>query len=281
MNTSKLKPHILSLSLLFVAGDAIITLPFLSSDTPLLSLLLCCVFSIIFVLLWRIVFILLARFKTSLWVNSVFICLLSLLSGAIVFYEYLLFLINSQFPKSSPFILGVAMIFVLFFFVKSSPLSLYKFSLVSAVFCGIVLVICFLSGIKNFSFNDFSLNCNGISQNFSKIFFCRFFSLGSLVVYTHITTDNSTAKPLLCGVLLGFLALVFSLLQSMLTLNNYNVAFPYLYSVSTISLGSLFTRLDGMVYFLFFITAFLKITINIKTLVLLIAYCKFSQKVIK
>ena len=78
---------------------------------------------------------------------------------------------------------------------------------------------------------------------------------------------NQNTKAIFGGVSTGFALILVTSLQTALTIGvDSGVLYPYLKSVGVISSGSLFTRLDGLVYYLFFTTSLLKIVIGISVI---------------
>ena len=256
--------HTFSLFLLLVLGNAILNLPFNS----LFSLLLATVLSLTLIALTLFV---LKRYKSSkvlFYTVSVVILLLAVYNTIICFYDYVCFLSKEQLPDTSISLLVLALLVVITFCSVSRSDAFLKYCLLAAAIGIVLIFINFLAGIKNF---DFAL----ANTLFSKPYFSlkdilHFFSALLVAVFFIFTSKKqTTARPVFWGMLSGFFILTLCFTQSVLTLGNISdISFPYLKAVSVISSGSLFTRLDGFVYFLFFVSALIKISIGLKVVVI-------------
>ena len=256
--------HIGSLFMLLVLGNAILNLPFNS----LFSLLLATVLSLTLIALTLFV---LKRYKSSkvlFYTVSVVILLLAVYNTIICFYDYTCFLSKEQLPDTSISLLVLALLVVIIFCSVSRNNAFLKYCLFMSLISAFLIFISFLAGIKNF---DFALAKALFSKPyFSLKDFLHYFSALLVAVFFIFTSKKqTTARPVFWGMLSGFFILTLCFAQCALTLGNISdISFPYLKAVGVISTGSLFTRLDGFVYFLFFVSSLTKISICLKVVVI-------------
>lgn len=254
--------HIFSLCVLFVLGNAVIAMPFTLSN--IFAFLIFCIISLMLIL--AISFLLKRQTKSKL----LFYCLILFLSVTAVygstcaFIDYLNFLKNIQLPQTKTFFLATVLIFLVVFFVTKKSDTIYKYSLLIAIVTVAIILLCGVFGIKNL---DYSLLNTNLNLSFGKFEgFLRFFLPVAILPLFFAKISYST-KNVICGSATGFVLLTFCLFQTVLTLNEAStISFPYLRAIGVISSGSLFTRLDGLVYFVFFATSITRITVCIKAL---------------
>ena len=250
--TKNYAAHVFSLCALFVLSSVMTNYSFDS----LLDVAVA--FGLIFL---STVLINLTQNKTGVFLVLNLVILLSAIGGAIVaFLDFFTFVKSVLLPQSSHVFILVASILIVFIILKSRSEALLKYSLLTAVICGVVIAVCFILSIKNFDFSDFT---NSYSKKISWGEVITIFSFVSLPFFVKDKSPNS--KPILLGSFTGFLLAAVCYLQSVFILGKTDdITLSYLRAVSAISTGSLFTRLDGLVYFLFFVTFIIKIAVCAK-----------------
>ncbi len=269
-------PHIFSLCALSVLGNAIFLMPFYKSG-GFLSVLISAVLSLGLILL-------MIQFtkwgqgnKIIFFIVFMFIGTTAIYGAAVTFLDYVSFLKSEQMPQTSIYLLSAVLLGLIFVFALSSVSAFYKYSLLVAVIGAAMVIICFVGGIKNFDFSNFKKDFLKFDFNI-KDFLHIFSSLAVIPFFISLSSKNIPAKPLVLGASTGFLAFLLCLAQSVFTLGFADdISYPYLKAVGVISSGSLFTRLDGFVYFIFFITALTKITVCVKTLCLTVSRLPFDK----
>lgn len=262
MKTRKCAPHISAFSAMFVLGNAVISMPL--NTFNIYFLILSGIISLALIFIAKLLMNTGKKNKIMFYVISTFVSILALWGAATTFLDFINFLKSEQLPQISVVLLSVVLAGVIIVFVRSNNWAFYKYSLLTAIIGVISIAICFISGIKNFNFQlsgvIFSTSLSSISS------FVKFF-LPTMLLPFFINTDKESTNTIFFGVAAGFLMLLVCMVQAALTLGgSTDMPYPYLKSISVISLGSLFTRLDGLVYFLFFVTALIKITICLKVI---------------
>lgn len=258
------KPHIFSLFALFMCGNAIITLPFFNTKSPFVTLFITAIISALLVVFSVEVIKFAQKNKFSFFALRIFIGLLAIFGAITTIFDYVSFVSKIQLPQANIILLVIAMIIITIFFALCSGSAFLKYCLFTGVFFVAIVVILFVCGIKHFDFSHVSTTSD---TNFAMIFL-RLFSGVSAPVLLMFLQNKVYTKVMVSGAVFGFCLVFLCLAQSILTLGATPVSYPYIKAVSVISTGSLFTRLDGLVYFLFFVSAIVKITVCIKTLTL-------------
>lgn len=252
--------HIFALSVLFVLGNTIISMPTNMFNLYLLAFM--CAISYALIVFARLMIYLSPKSKIIRCAVDISVSLLALWGVVTVFADFITFLKAEQLPQANIMLLSTVLIAVTFAFVFSSNLAIYKYSLLVALISGVFIVICFVSGIKAFNFSSVYLSLT--APQFSAISFVKYF-LPVTILPFFINCSKTSSKSLSIGLAVGFIVLFLCVMQAVLTLGDISdVAYPYLKAVGVMSSGSLFTRLDGFVYFVFFVTSLIKITICAK-----------------
>lgn len=260
MTKQKYTPHVIAASAFFTLGNAIILLP----EFNLFE------FGLLLALSLAIIFITSRLLKAANENKLAFFCVSAMIvagatyGAATTFLNYVAFLKNEQLSQNGAVWIGLAFAAICIYFATRSTAAVCKCCLFFAVFSVLIMLVCFIGGIRIFDYG----NLAEIKWEFSshiKKYSGVFLPIVALPAF--MAADNKTIKPVIFGVTGGFLLLFMATLQIALTLgNSFDVSYPYLKAVSVISSGSLFTRLDGLVWFLFFIVALLKITICAKAI---------------
>ncbi len=284
MEKANYKFHISALLFLFTTGNAIIGLPFYNSENFLSVLLLTVVFSVLFT---AFLFFVLKkaqhfsnrRFRKILYlVGSAIILLSAVYGGFTAICDYVRFVKKIQLPETNVAVIAVVFLAVSLSFFKIKPDAVLKFCLILAVTTAFLIILLSVVSVKNYEFQKdifkigFSKNVFSVSV---KCFFKYYASLAAAIAFVFLI-DKPHRKNAFCGVASGFFAILVITLQTVMILGkNANYDFAYFYAVSVYSSGSLFSRLDGLVYFIFFVSALTKTAVCVKTILLL--YDKFKN----
>lgn len=279
MSAQNYKPHIFSLCALFVAGNAVISLPYFYANSPLWSLLITTAVSVVFVWIAAALVKVGLKSKAVFYITAPLICALAIYGTVTAIYDYICFVSEIQLPQASVVLLTFVFVITAAVFAISSNSSILKYSLLVAIISAACVILLFVSGIRHFDISQINpvFKKTNFGADATKIFFRYFSSLAVLLTFISLTKKISYTKTVTCGTAVGFLTIALCLAQSVLTLGVANdLPYPYIKAVGVISSGSLFTRLDGLVYFAFFATAITKAAVCIKTVILIIKtiFCK-------
>lgn len=270
--TKKYSLHKFSLCVLFVLATISAKAPIY--HTGLLSLLLCGAISLGLIFLFVVLLNLGQKNKTVFYITVFCVTLAALLGAVTTFLDFFAFLKTVLLPQSSSTLLFTALFLLVLFFLKIPTTALLKYSLFTAVICTFIITLCFINGIKIFDFN--TLN-SALTPDFN--FDAALSFLPIVVLPFFVKCETGSTKPVFLGAGVGVAGVFFCSLQSILILSTDNdITFPYLKAVGVISSGSLFTRLDGLVYFLFFVTTIIKITVCAKVILKIVVQRDFNVK---
>lgn len=259
MLTQKYTLHILAASVLFTLGNAIILMP----SFNLLELGLSFVLSLAVICVASLLIKLGQKNKFMFCCVSVTVIVAAIYGAVITFLDYIFFLKAEQTSQIGIVWTSIVLAVVCIYFATRQLSAIYKYCLFAVALVVLIMLVCIFGGIKVFDYDNFGQS-KWNSLSFVKNYLSFF--LPVIVLPFGVKSYNQSLKPLAFGVMGGFLLLGIATLQTVLTLGeNFNVSYPYLKAVSVISSGSLFTRLDGLVWFLFFVSSVVKTTICIKT----------------
>ena len=264
--------HLASLAAIFILGDAVIVLPTSNSgDYPLLGFF---IGTLAAVLLYFV----------SLAVTNLFIgkSILLILAGVYAFYNagkvfirYPDFADKILLPKTPEFLIAAVFIIAAVYLATRRQDVILKLSLISAVIAVMAILLFFMLSFKDFkaeniavqSFPDFG----GIIKS-TKPFFLNI-SLPALLipVYSRLFTEEKRICAPFAGLLSGLTLEAVCLLESLLLFGAplaERIEFPLAAAVSTVTVGQLFTRMDGIVYCLFFVLSLIKTAVCMKLAVI-------------
>ena len=236
--------HIFATGALFTLGNAIMV----SSQFGVVNVVLSIVMPILTILLLKVG----KKNKAILTATVVLVFLLAVYGVITTGMDYLRFLTTQQMPKTNTIVLSAIFAAIVIACAAGKTHALYKYSLFIFAILVVIILLFFVGGIKNLEFKYFGTNIFEFSFSAKLV-------LPLAVLPFFYAKDSISVKPTLCGVLFGALLLFTVVVQSNLTLGTrFDISYSYYHSVGVISFGSLFTRQDGLVWFVFFATALVR-----------------------
>lgn len=271
--------HFISVSALFFMGNAIIKAPSNEADEfTFLAYLITCGLGILLYLplsfLARKIYLPSAENTVLFRIFKGFVYLiLSIFSAFIIaetFKDYVNFTKNVILSASSLFsIISVFLLICLFFAFKRKE-DVLKFALISFFAVFILVLFFFFAAMPNYSLrNIFIFRLPDIKTLFKQSLpYFKNPVLPSLLLpfYNILIFKKEKKSALFSGYLCGTLLLGLGILSAVLLFGTTfagNLSFPYSSAVSTVSIGRLFTRLDGFSYFIYFSSALIRINVCI------------------
>ena len=259
MKIQKYFLHAFSISVLFTLGNTILTLPFYVGGFWQLIISSVITFTVV---------LFISRFMcTSLKNNIIYILVVFLLGTFSIFacfYDFINFLKTVGLPRTNIFLLVFALVFMVLFLSLSNSKAIYKYSLFVSVIVFSLFAVCFIAGIKNYDLKNISVIFS--APRFSLNVFLNL-TLPVVMLPIWIKQNVNSLKPVFLGIITSYAFILICLCQVVFTLGYINaVNFPFLRAVGVISSSVLFTRLDGAIYFIFFVTTIIKITVCIKAI---------------
>ncbi|MBO4432450.1 MAG: GerAB/ArcD/ProY family transporter [Clostridia bacterium] len=185
--------------------------------------------------------------------------------------EYSRFVYAAVLPNADMWIIRLSFALCAVFLALSSDTALYKFAFLSFVLILFVFVLLFILSEKTFDFKNL-LSAFPLSRfsfdSFAKYLYKMILPSLAAVLFLFVSDSGASAKKVLCGAALTPLLCLVPVLDSVLSFGLPLAAkldYPYIDDISTVTAGSLFTRMDGFAYFAFFTAYIFKCAVCIKT----------------
>lgn len=192
----------------------------------------------------------------------------SFFSAVSAFVDFSLFvseLILSDLPVAVAFL---AFLLIVVFFVLRRREDFLKFSLLAFTFTALVISFFFIASISDYKLDSiFIFTLPDLKTLFPQIkeyLFNPMLSVLLIAIYEVFVFQRVRKSVSVWGLGLGFLLLGLCILNSVLLFGTHLAAvldFPYASAISTVTIGRLFTRLDGFSYFVYFASGITRITV--------------------
>jgi len=269
--------HTAAISAIYILGNAVIKLPGKSTDEfVFLGFLLSAVFLLAayFIVSPICVFFIGAKSGTSIFRKTLSVIFLvatsvfALFIAANTFSEFIYFISKVVLPKSSNFFVVLIFGATAIYFHSRRQENVLKFSLVSFVLVAAIIIFFFFASIWNFNFKNVLIF---YMPSFKELYhqaqpYIKNPLLASLIlpVYYVFCFGESRTRDGFCGMLAGEALLGICIVTSVLLFGTSlagSLDFPFSSAVSTVTVGRLFTRLDGFSYFIYFACALIRVTV--------------------
>lgn len=191
--------------------------------------------------------------------------------AVICFKDYTGFVSKVILPKTATAtVMIITLVAVLFLTLKDDSVLL-KFSLVNFGIIAVITVGFFLLSLPHlrgdniliFNTPDIKSSLNQGAEYFLKVFIAAL----PAVIYEYQKGEKNKKRQSYKGYFAGILLLGVALLNSIMLFGIYTASktdYPYSSAISTVSIGGLFTRMDGFAYYTFFVTFIVKTTVCLK-----------------
>lgn len=265
--------HIIALSVLYVLGNGILNFPLKGTDefgftAYLVSLLVLVVFYVAFSMITNKIS---QTPKAFFCGYIILISVVSLFIGANAFGDAVNFMTRTLLQGVPTFFISLIFgITVVYFALKPSQ-SLFKFSLVTCVFVVGIILFFFVAPMEKYELrNIYIFRAPKLSSLLPQLkVYLLNPVLQSLILplFFNLCIGKTCGKPATVGVFFGGVFLGLCLLAPILLFGAHTggeFSFPFSSAAETVTVGRLFTRLDGFVYFVYFITCLVKITVSLK-----------------
>lgn len=273
--------HSAVLTALFIMGNAVIILPVKKADEyTFLGFLLTALISVFAVLVLSPVtdFIFgkeITADNSKIWKIAVLVCcgvtaVLSLFCLGGAFLNLGKFISDVLLPDFSDTIIFIILLGVSFFFALKRQEDILKFSVLGFGFCLLFVLFFFFAGFENynprniyiFSLPDFKTMIFQAKPYFKNVFLAVLL----LPVYHSFVFKKVKKSALFWGAVTGCILLGLCILGALLLFGTElsgKLDYPFASAVSTITVGRIFTRMDGFSYIIYFVTSIIKITVSI------------------
>ncbi len=191
--------------------------------------------------------------------------------------QFVYFVSKNIMPEASSPILLASFLLLVIYLSLNNPKVLLNFSLISFFSVCFAVFSLFIMSLPQMEIGNIALDVDfDISRIFknSFLFFAKSFGQTIIVFYFLYNISSHTARSsALAGVVCGGLLITLSLLNSFLIFGEQLSAileFPYASAVSIISFGSLFNRMEGISYIIYFLCCLIKASVCVHSLKLLL-----------
>ncbi len=254
--------HYFMLASCFVLGNGILALPCENAD----------MYTFLGYIISSVLVVAVFCLCSFLWDKSVLflvpVSIYSLFVGAESFRSIAEFSHKVILPNTAPIWIYLSLGITVLFFALKGQAGLLKFSLISAVLVGGVIIFFAIASADRFDFRNiyiFSLpTLKNITAQTAPYFKNTVASAILLPIYFGLLSAEKRKKYEILGVIWGLALLGLGILTSLLLFTPSfagKLEFPFNSAVSTVTVGRLFTRLDGFAYFVYFVCGIIKITV--------------------
>lgn len=262
--------HSVCLTAIFVMGSTVIHLPFKNTDcTNTFPILLALAAGI---LLLTAVSAIIFKIKIK---NRVLrdVLLFAFAAAAIVAgikncTEYIDFVSRSMLPESSHAAIALIFFAITVFFACAKNTAFYKFALVCAVISAAVVIVFFFVSFPQYNFENITFKTNSSAfKSVPRILFKIFAVSVTAAVFMRLSLENPKTSAVSAGAICAGILIFLVYLCSVLIFGSAAAVFdfPFADAVSTVSVGALFTRMDGFAYILFFLSSLMRCSVCFKS----------------
>ena len=268
--------HLAGLTAFFILGDAIISLPVAESGGASLFGFLAAAFAAAF--LYFAAVPLASRLLLGKGRARLLFAPLLLAAAVYAFYnaglsliKYTDFVNRVLLPETPRFFIAVLFILIAAYLASRRQEVILKLSLIFIVAAAVTVVLFFLLSVKDYNAENIAIKkLPDLRELFlgAKPYLLRI-SLPALLipVYSALFTGEKRVSAPFFGLLTGLSVIALCLLESLLLFGAplaRRLPFPLAAAVSTVTVGQLFSRMDGIVYCLFFAAALIKTAVCMK-----------------
>ncbi len=264
MNKAKNTPLISSAATVavFTAANGLICAPY--SGTSILPFVAAAAFAFFAVAVTQFLLIKISKERAEIPKRAVFLALSIASAFAAVFSlrEYPRFIFDDMLTRGNYLTVKAIFTVCVFAFAAAREHAIYKFSLLSAVLVSGVFAVLFFTSLKTFDAGNLksAISLTGFSFKQTAVYYFKMF-LPTLPAAAFVCGNEKAIKAGALGTAWAFLLCAVVLLDCILSFSLPLAAkldYPYIDDISTVTVGSLFTRMDGFAYIAFFVCYLVK-----------------------
>jgi len=192
----------------------------------------------------------------------------ALFTAADTFSDFTRFVSIHILPEIGQWIITAVLVFTVVFFALKRQEDTLKFALICFLFVTVAVAFFFLATVGDFELQNIhieSLPDFGKLTKAAKPYFLKAVLPAFLLpFYRSFLFGSKRSTACFFGVAAGFVLLGVCVLSSVLLFSPRlagRLSYPYASAISTVTIGKIFTRLDGFSYFIYFAAAIAKINI--------------------
>ncbi len=257
-------------------GSAAISVPYENADNrnPLAFLAAFLAAALLYFLMCPVInFIFKQKRGVGFWRGALYsvVIFLSLWSALTVASEYIDFVKWDMLPYAPKFVLSAVFAVAVYVFSVCGNNSIFKFSLFATFGVCLVVALFFVLSLGHYDIKNIAVESirfkNGFLRQTASYFLGVFLPSVLTLCFVCVTREGINKKAALGGLTLAAAILVLCILNSILIFgakSAANMSYPYADAISTITVGNLFTRMDGFAYIVFFCTSIIRQTVMLK-----------------
>lgn len=199
--------------------------------------------------------------------------------------EHCEFIYRAVLTRADMYLIKAVFIACVFFLAASGYYAVYKFAFLAGVLSSATLAVLFILSFKTFDVKNLyeaislsDISVSDIFKYFGRLIVPSF----SAVLFLRLTDSGFNARKVFFGISLGVVLCITAVLDCVLSFGMPlagKLDYPYIDDISTVTAGSLFTRMDAFAHFVFFVAYLLKAAVCIKTSARLLSRALKKQRV--
>ncbi len=196
----------------------------------------------------------------------VIVAVASLFIASNSFESFIEFASQVILPKTSKIFLIITFLAVVIFFGFKRQEDTLKFSLISFCFTAIAIIFFFLASIGDYESDNIISSLPNLRELLgeAKPYFINPILPSLLLPFYYRLVFGENKNSGHWGLIIGLIIFGLCILSAVLLFGtelSCRLSYPYASAISTISIGRLYTRLDGFSYFIYFASSLTKINI--------------------
>lgn len=259
-NTGYSNKLFVAMCALLVLGNAVVTFPAKSADDyNILAFLLS------FLVAIAVYFLFYYMPLSKLFVP--FIWALAFLCAGQAIITFIVFVCDNLLPQTEPILIAFPFL-LLVIYASFAGNAVLKFSFIGILVAAVVFLVFFFSTAKDFNLKNIYIydipNIEKLSNQLLPYIINIALPTGILAIFARLNGFSKSNG--VWGIGIGFVLLGFCLFNSVLLFGvklSAKLDYPYSSVGSTVTFGNLFTRLDGLLYFVYLVTCLVKCVIGI------------------
>lgn len=277
MENKAFKYHKIALWVIFIMSSAVISFPTKGANE--FTFLAFLVSAAIMLLLWFVLNVFCdylndlinkKAIKFLIMLLLILVAVYTAFLGADTFKETIIFISQVILPKTKRWIIVLIFGGIVAYCAFKGQKCLMKLALICSMVVVSSVLFFFFASLENYTLNNiFIFKFPTLKELFSQMkpYLQRFiFPIIILLAFSRLNLKEKGRAVGLARLIIAALITAFCILMPLLlfgTKLSGRLDFPFISAVSTVTVGSLFTRLDGFAYFVLFISSLLKIVVCI------------------
>ncbi len=208
--------------------------------------------------------------KAALYVLYIFICIAAFADSVRCGGVFIGFVDSVILPHASKFLIAVVLFLSAVMLCRGHGSVVLKFSLFAGFATAAAIVLFFALSWREFRMENISLlslpRLSPLAKGAAGFLLNVFAPCVLLYIYVGLHLGKQKRRFSVLGVIVGAVMLCAVLVNTMLLFGpelSGELEFPYASAISVITIGELFTRMDGVSYFIYFASTLVRLTVDV------------------